>query len=92
MITLPGFLLSLVFSTIFGAAFHFWRGGNLGRLFLYLVLAWIGFWLGHYISDLVGITFATVGSIHVGMASVCAIIVLISGHWLFFDGFSSDNQ
>ena len=45
--TLPAFILGVALSTLIGAAFHFWRGGSLGRLLLYLVLGWVGFWIGH---------------------------------------------
>jgi len=34
--TLPAFLLGFVLSTLYGAAFHLWRGGSIGRLFFYL--------------------------------------------------------
>src|SRR3989304_4465791 len=40
--TLPAFVLGATVATLFGAAFHLWRGGGLGRLLLLMGLAWGG--------------------------------------------------
>jgi hypothetical protein len=80
--TLPSFVLGGLLATLFGAAFHFWRGGNGFRLLLYLVLAWAGFWGGHWIAEQLGWGFASYGPLHVGLASVGSWGVLLVGYWL----------
>jgi hypothetical protein len=80
--TLPSLFIGLVLSTIFGAGFHLWRGGGAGRLLLYLILGWVGFWVGHFAGDALGLTFGSLGPLRAGAASAGAILFLIAGHWL----------
>ena len=80
--TLPALVFGLVVSTLYGAAFHLWQGGGAGRLVLYIVLSWIGFWLGHFIGGLMGWTFLSVGPIHFGMSTILSLVFLGGGHWL----------
>ena len=74
--TFPSFLLGVVLSTLYGAAFHLWKGGKLARLIFYLILGWVGFWLGHLAASLLGWTFDRLGALHVGAASAMSIIFL----------------
>lgn len=80
--TFPAILLGLLLSTLFGVGFHLWRGGGGGRLILYLVLAWVGFWVGHLVGDQLGWTFSSVGPLRLGMATLTSVIFLGVGHWL----------
>jgi hypothetical protein len=80
--TLPSLLVGIVISSLYGAVFHLWRGGNLGRLLLYLVLAWIGFWLGHTLANLYGLDILVLGPLQFGAATVGAAIILGFGSWL----------
>ncbi|OQY95128.1 MAG: hypothetical protein B6D39_00285 [Anaerolineae bacterium UTCFX2] len=82
MITLPTLVLGLIISTLLGALFHLWRDGGPGKLILYLVLGWLGFWFGQFLAVRFGIAFASVGNLHLGMALLCGIIFLLIGHWL----------
>ena len=79
---LPGLLLGFVLSTLYGAIFHLWRGGGLGRLLLYIILSWIGFWSGQFLANYLGWTFITVGSLHLGLATLGSLILLLLGYWL----------
>ena len=45
--TFPAIIFGIVLSTAYGTAFHFWKGGSLNKLFLYIILSWLGFWIGH---------------------------------------------
>jgi hypothetical protein len=79
---LPTLILGLLISTLYGAAFHLWRGGSAGRLLLYLILSWIGFWVGHGIGSLLGWSFANLGTLNLGLATIASVIFLGVGHWL----------
>jgi hypothetical protein len=79
---LPGLLLGIVISTLYGAIFHLWRGGGLGRLMLYIILSWIGFWSGQFLANYLGWTLFTVGSLHLGLATLGSLILLLLGYWL----------
>lgn len=80
--TIPALLFGFLVSTFMGAAFHLWKGGGLGRLFLYLVLAWAGFWGGHFLGNSLGWTFGRIGPLCFGMAILTAIATVFAGYWL----------
>lgn len=79
---LQSVLFGMVIATLYGAAFHLWRGGSVVRLGLYLVFAWIGFWGGHWLGSLIGWEFIKVGQLNLGTATIGSIIVLGVGYWL----------
>jgi len=80
--TLPSLVLGIVLSTLYGAGFHLWKGGGLGRLIFYIGLSWAGFWLGHFLANLGGWSFDRVGALHVGAASLSSFVFLGAGYWL----------
>jgi hypothetical protein len=80
--TLPAILFGIVLSTAYGTAFHFWKGGSLKRLLLYVILAWLGFWIGHFVGVVLGWTFAAVGPINTGLATFGSAVFLFVGEWL----------
>ena len=57
----PTILFGMLLSTLYGAIFHFLRGGSIRRLLFYLVVAWAGFWTGDQIGYYAGWTFWSVG-------------------------------
>jgi hypothetical protein len=80
--TLPSLIFGIILSSLYGAGFHLIRGGNLGRLVLYLILAWAGFWAGHFLGGALGWTFASVGPLHIGTATLGSLLFLLVGYWL----------
>jgi hypothetical protein len=80
--TLPAIIFGILLSTAYGTAFHFWKGGNLPKLFLYVLLAWLGFWLGHFIGISLKWDFAAIGPLYTGTATLGSLILLIIGDWL----------
>ena len=80
--TLPAIVFGIVLSTLYGTAFHFWKGGSLNRLFLYIILSWLGFWIGHIVGGALGWSFAAAGPINAGMATLGSLIFLFVGEWL----------
>jgi len=75
-------LFGMVIATLYGAAFHLWRGGSVLRFVLYLVFAWTGFWGGHWLGNLIGWDLIKVGQLNLGTATIGSIIVLGIGYWL----------
>lgn len=80
--TIPALLLGFIISTLYGLVFHLIRGGNAGRLLIYLILAWVGFSLGHFLGERLGWTFFSVGTLCLGMATLVSVLFLLAGHWL----------
>lgn len=80
--TIPSLVFGLLVSSLMGAMFHLWRGGNLGRLILYLILAWVGFWGGHFLGNSMGWTFGSIGPLRFGPALIGGVITLGVGYWL----------
>jgi uncharacterized membrane protein YeaQ/YmgE (transglycosylase-associated protein family) len=80
--SIPTLILGLILSTLYGALFHLWRGGNAGRLLLYIILAWIGFWVGQFIGNMLNLSFDTLGQLHIVASTLCSLILLFVGYWL----------
>jgi hypothetical protein len=82
MLTIPGLLFGVLLSTLYGIGFFFLRGGRTNKFILYLLLAWFGFWIGHYLGDMLGWTFSSLGSLRLGMATLTSGLFLAIGNWL----------
>jgi hypothetical protein len=80
--TFPAIVFGIILSSIYGTAFHFWKGGGLSKLALYILLSWLGFWIGHGIGSAIGWTFASAGPINAGMATLGSAVFLFVGEWL----------
>lgn len=80
--TLPAFLFGLLVSTLYGAAFHVWRGGSFWRLVLYIFLSWGGFWAGHFLGGRMALEFGKIGPLQLGMGTLFSMIFLGVGYWL----------
>ena len=89
--TIQGIILGIVISSLLGLGFHLWRGGSLPRLILYLFLGWLGFWAGHWIGALLGVSFIKVGGLNLGFAVLGSILFLLGGQILFIVGFDRES-
>jgi hypothetical protein len=78
----PIIILGIVVSTLYGAVFHLLKGGSLGRLVFYILLAWAGFWLGQYIATEMEISIYRFGTLNLIMATLFSFAFLFFGHWL----------
>ena len=79
---LPSFFLALIISTLLGALFHLWRGGGPKRILFYFILAWLGFFAGHFLALWRNWVLFPIGALEVGIASLGALIFLFLGDWL----------
>ena len=80
--TLPSLLFGIILSTLYGALYHLWRGGSRKKRLLFVILAWLGFWGGHWLGSVLDWTFAAIGPLNVGMATLVAGLFLAVGDWL----------
>ena len=80
--TIPSLLFGILISSFYGVAFHVWRGGGAGRLILYLILSWIGFWTGHTVAEYLDWSLMDLGPINFGLATLFSFLFLLGGYWL----------
>lgn len=80
--TIPSILIGIIISSLYGVVFHLWRGGGIGRLIFYIILAWIGFWIGHIVGNYFELTILSLGPLRLGTATLGTIITLGFGYWL----------
>ncbi len=76
------YLFGFILATLMGALFHLWRDGGIGRLLLYLLLSWVGFFLGHWVGNSLGINFIKIGQVNLGGGIVGSALLLFLGHWI----------
>ena len=79
---LPTFLLALLISSLLGVLFHLWRGGGPWRILFYLILAWMGFFSGHFLAEWRAWVLYPIGALNAGMAGLGALLFLFTGDWL----------
>lgn len=80
--TASALVLGFLLATAYGAGFHFLLGGPSRRIILYLLAAWMGFAIGHFLGDLLNIELFKLGALHLFSASLGAWIALIASWWL----------
>lgn len=81
----PAVTFAFILATIYGAAFHLLVGGDLRRLALYLLAAWLGFALGNLIGHLLGIEMLSIGPLRTLAATAGAWTALVAAR-LFIAG------
>jgi hypothetical protein len=82
IMTLPTLLFALLVALLYGGLYHLLRGGDIGRLLLYLVLSVFGFAAGHLFGLWRGWVFLPLGSLNLGMSTIGSILILLIGDWL----------
>ena len=80
--TIASFFFGLVVATFIGLGFHLWKGGGFFIILLDIVLSWVGFYAGHFLSKEMGWEMWIVGPIHIGPAIAGSILFLLLGNWL----------
>lgn len=87
--SLPSFYLGLLIASMLGASFHLLRGGTLARLLLYLGTAWVAFFLGQWISNVLHWELGRLGSLNlfpdvlatlIGLAAASVLAGPSGGH------------
>ena len=80
--SLPGVLYGFLIASAVGLAFHLVRGGNLTRLVVYLVTAWISFALGDTVGGWIGLHVWRFGSLNVFAGLVGTLFGLATAAFL----------
>ena len=80
--TIPSILFALLIALLYGALYHFLRGGGFWRLLFYFCLSICGFAVGYLIGHLLGLLIIPLGTIDLVSASIGSLIFLIGGDWL----------
>ncbi len=76
----PIFTFAFIIATMCGASFHFVMGGGARRLALFLLTAWGGFLLGHYIGVAFEINILNVGALRLIPGLITTFVLLIFAH------------
>ena len=80
--TIPDLLLGLTIALLYGAIYHFIRGGNGWRLLLFLALSVLGFAVGQLLGMWRAWYLFTIGLLDLGMGTIGSLSFLIAGEWL----------
>jgi len=78
----PTATFAFILATLYGAGFHFVVGGDVRRLALFLLSAWIGFALGHLLGVTFGIDILNIGTLRIVAATIGALVALFAAHFL----------
>jgi fucose permease len=81
-VTTPSLYLGFLIATGSGLVFHLVRGGNLGRLLLYVTTAWIAFFSGHFVAEIISWQFLRVGTLNLFAALLAMLIGLVAASFL----------
>jgi hypothetical protein len=79
---LPTIAFGILLSTFCGAIYHFIRGGSARKIWLFLILAWAGFWIGDALAWYLGWSFMQVGLLNAGMGVVFSFVFMLIGDLL----------
>ena len=82
--TIPTLLFAIMIAILYGALFHFFRGGGGWRLLLYLGLSILGFAVGQLIGIWRGWQFLMLGPINLGMSTLGSGVFMALGAWLSY--------
>jgi hypothetical protein len=80
--TASGLILGFLLATAYGTGFHLILGGPAKRILLYVLAAWLGFAIGHFLGDILNFEILKLGALHLFSASLGAWIALIASWWL----------
>lgn len=80
--TASSIVLGFLLATAYGTLFHFLVGGPARRLFLYVLAAWLGFTIGHFLGETLMLDWLKLGPLNLLAASVSSWIALFGSWWL----------
>jgi hypothetical protein len=75
--SIHAFLLGLIIATLTAAVFHLLRGGRLRHLVLYIVVAWVSFFIGQVFSESIRWHLLRIGAINIFPAMLATLLGLV---------------
>ncbi|MBN1230351.1 MAG: hypothetical protein JXA19_00645 [Anaerolineales bacterium] len=90
--TWVSFLLGVLISSIPGVFWHLIRGGSFGKMLVYLIAGWVGFWVGQYTANRLEIYVLSIGALHLGLAILGSVILVLLAGKLGHIEFRKDNE
>jgi len=85
-IAFPQLIFGSLIAGLIGSLIHLFLGGKPLRLVFSLFFAWVGFWVGHSISDRYQFYLYQLGTLDIGTGVIFAILLGVIGYW-----FAGDN-
>jgi hypothetical protein len=73
----PAFTVGAILATLYGATVHMILGGDGRRLAATIVAAWVGFWIGQAIAQIMELHVMSLGSLNVLSASLGALLAAV---------------
>lgn len=80
--TFASIIFGFIIATLIGAVFHLIRGGSIKLLSLYILLSWIGFWVGQILADQLAWKYGRFGPLNLVAAVLGGILFVVGGYWL----------
>jgi len=80
--TFPAIIFSIIISSLYATIYHFILGENIFHLFVYVVVAVGGFFIGQYLDTLLKFHFFQIGTINLGTGSFFSIFLLLLSGWI----------
>jgi hypothetical protein len=78
----PSFFLGTLIAVSCGLLFHLIRGGGLARMGLFVITAWISFFVGNFVGVWISLDFIRVGTLHLFPALLATLVGLITANVL----------
>jgi hypothetical protein len=91
-LTIPVFIFGSLVGLLLGALFHLIAGGKLIRLVFCLIFGWIGFWVGNYFSQKVGIQILQYGQISYATSILFSLTFAACGYWISGENKPEDGK
>ena len=60
-------------------------------MIFYMLFAIIGFWIGHFLGNVLSLHFLKLGPLNLGMSIVGSLVVLFGGFWLSMASVETKN-
>lgn len=78
---ITSYIFGWLLASLLGTLFHLWQNGGIGKLLLYILLSWLGFFLGHLVAHHYGLKFMSVGEVQIAGGILGSILFLLVGNW-----------
>ena len=82
MFSSPIFLIGSVLATLWAGICYALFGKKLPDLFLYWIASLAGFFIGHYVADLLGLSFFQLGDVHAIEGTIGSWLAMFIVRWL----------